>query len=442
MIHSTRSTQSYSIFEAIEKGLASDGGLFVIDEFKKVNLNALKDLSYHELVIEILKDYIPGIDKIISETYPDFEIKVKTFDNYAYLELFHGPTLAFKDVALSFLPFFLDNKRIVVATSGDTGSATLSGFKNKKNISVTVLYPNNLVSPLQERQMLYFTNERNSALALNGNFDDCQRLAKELALKDKNLSSANSINIGRLLPQIIYYFYGYFSLVRENKIKMNEIIDIVVPTGNFGNILAGYIAKDMGLPVETLISASNENKVLYDFIKTGIYDSNREFKKTYSPSMDILVSSNIERLIYYFYKDVNKVRELYDEFKRTGKMQIKEYRDLFKDFDSAYVTNIEVLKEIKHEYQEKNYLIDPHTAVAKCAYNKVGSNNYTLILSTASPFKFEDALKDAGINMNEFEMPDNLKCVLKDSKQKIVVEKEDVEKYIYKGGKNIWKRLK
>ena len=442
MIHSTRSTQSYSIFEAIEKGLASDGGLFVIDEFKKVNLNALKDLSYHELVIEILKDYIPGIDKIISETYPDFEIKVKTFDNYAYLELFHGPTLAFKDVALSFLPFFLDNKRIVVATSGDTGSATLSGFKNKKNISVTVLYPDNLVSPLQERQMLYFTNERNSALALNGNFDDCQKLAKELALKDKNLSSANSINIGRLLPQIIYYFYGYFSLVRENKIKMNEIIDIVVPTGNFGNILAGYIAKDMGLPVETLICASNENKVLYDFIKTGIYDSNREFKKTYSPSMDILVSSNIERLIYYFYKDVNKVRELYDEFKRTGKMQIKKYRDLFKDFDSAYVTNIEVLKEIKHEYQEKNYLIDPHTAVAKCAYNKVGSNNYTLILSTASPFKFEDALKDAGINMNEFEMPDNLKCVLKDNKQKIVVEKEDVEKYIYKGGKNIWKRLK
>ena len=437
MIHSTRSTQSYSIFEAIEKGLASDGGLFVIDEFKKVNLNALKDLSYHELVIEILKDYIPGIDKIISETYPDFEIKVKTFDNYAYLELFHGPTLAFKDVALSFLPFFLDNKRIVVATSGDTGSATLSGFKNKKNISVTVLYPNNLVSPLQERQMLYFTNERNSALALNGNFDDCQKLAKELALKDKNLSSANSINIGRLLPQIIYYFYGYFSLVRENKIKMNEIIDIVVPTGNFGNILAGYIAKDMGLPVDTLISASNENKVLYDFIKTGIYDSNREFKKTYSPSMDILVSSNIERLIYYFYKDVNKVSELYDEFKRTGKMQIKEYRDLFKDFDSAYVTNIEVLKEIKHEYQEKNYLIDPHTAVAKCAYNKVGKNNYTLILSTASPFKFEDALKDAGINMNEFEMPDNLKCVLKDNKQKIVVEKEDVEKYIYKGGKNV-----
>ena len=442
MIHSTRSTQSYSIFEAIEKGLASDGGLFVIDEFKKVNLNALKDLSYHELVIEILKDYIPGIDKIISETYPDFEIKVKTFDNYAYLELFHGPTLAFKDVALSFLPFFLDNKRIVVATSGDTGSATLSGFKNKKNISVTVLYPNNLVSPLQERQMLYFTNERNSALALNGNFDDCQKLAKELALKDKNLSSANSINIGRLLPQIIYYFYGYFLLVKENKIKMNEIIDIVVPTGNFGNILAGYIAKDMGLPVGTLICASNENKVLYDFIKTGIYDSNREFKKTYSPSMDILVSSNIERLIYYFYKDVNKVRELYDEFKRTGKMQIKEYRDLFKDFDSAYVTNIEVLKEIKHEYQEKNYLIDPHTAVAKCAYNKVGKNNYTLILSTASPFKFEDTLKDAGINMNEFEMPDNLKCVLKDNKQKIVVEKEDVEKYIYKGGKNIWKRLK
>ncbi|MBR4237762.1 threonine synthase [bacterium] len=437
MIHSTRSTQSYSIFEAIEKGLASDGGLFVIDEFKKVNLTELKDLSYHELVIEILKDYIPGIDKIISETYPDFEIKVKTFDNYAYLELFHGPTLAFKDVALSFLPFFLDNKRIVVATSGDTGSATLSGFKNKKNISVTVLYPNNLVSPLQERQMLYFTNERNSALALNGNFDDCQKLAKELALKDKNLSSANSINIGRLLPQIIYYFYGYFSLVRENKIKMNEKIDIVVPTGNFGNILAGYIAKNMGLPVETLICASNENKVLYDFIKTGIYDSNREFKKTYSPSMDILVSSNIERLIYYFYKDVNKVNELYDEFKRTGKMQIKEYRDLFKDFDSAYVTNTEVLKEIKHEYQEKNYLIDPHTAVAKCAYNKVGKNNYTLILSTASPFKFEDALKDAGINMNEFEMPDNLKCVLKDNKQKIVVEKEDVEKYIYKGGKNI-----
>lgn len=430
MIHSTRSNNNYSIYDAIEKGLAPDGGLFVIDEFKKVDLESLKDLSYHDLVINILKDYIPDIESKISKSYPEFDIKIKSFNDYAYLELFHGPTAAFKDVALSFLPFFLDNKKIVVATSGDTGSATLSGFKDKENTSVTVLYPNNLVSPLQEKQMLYFTNERNTALALNGNFDDCQRLVKELSLKDKNLSSANSINIGRLLPQIIYYFYGYFMLVKENKIKMNEKINVVVPTGNFGNILAGYIAKSMGLPISTLICASNENKVLYDFINTGIYDSNRKFKKTYSPSMDILVSSNIERLIYYFYKDVNKVNELYTEFKKTGKMYIKEYKELFKDFDSAYVLNEEVLKEIKCEYELNNYLIDPHTAVAKCAYSKTKSNLFTLILSTASPFKFEDALKDAGLNLSDFEMPDNLKPILLANKEKIVIEKDDAIKYI------------
>ena len=293
-----------------------------------------------------------------------------------------------------------------------------------------VLYPNNLVSELQEKQMLYFSTEKNKALALNGNFDDCQRLAKELSLKIKDLSSANSINIGRLLPQIIYYFYGYFELIRQNKIKLYDEINISVPTGNFGNILAGYIAKTMGLPVKKFICATNDNKVLYDFINTGIYDRNRKFIKTYSPSMDILVSSNIERLIYYFYKDTEKVKSLYDDFKNTGIMKIDEYQELFKDFVSYYAENHEVLDEIRKEFNDKNYLIDPHTAVAKIAYNKYKDNTFTIIISTASPYKFEKALSDVKIKFSMEDAPKNLLKAYNTKTKKIEVNEEDVYKYI------------
>ena len=455
MFHSSRSNDLYPFSYCVNKGLASDGGLFIFDEIGKVDINSLINLNYQELSFVILRNLIDDfsdeeIKECINNSYNDNNFKegminLKAFDNYSYLELFHGPTAAFKDYALTILPYFMkaskkknnDNSvgRIVVATSGDTGSATLSGFKNLKEFKVTVLYPNNLVSPLQEEQMLYYSNGNNYAYAYNGNFDDCQRIAKDIAIRNKNISSANSINLGRLFPQVIYYFYGYLELVRINKIEMGELINVTVPTGNFGNILAGYIAKKMGLPINKLICASNANNVLYDFINTGVYNKNRSFIKTYSPSMDILVSSNIERLIYYFYKDVNKVNALYKEFKETGKMYIKEYKELFKDFESSFVTNEEVLKEIRHEYITNNYLIDPHTAVAKCAFNKTKNNTYTLILSTASPFKFSDAMMDAGIDLSKFEIPENLKDVIMDNKEKIVIDSSDIEKYIYKGGK-------
>ncbi len=425
MIHSTRSNEQITMKDAIQKGLAKDGGLFVFDDIKQLNIEEICDLNYHDLCIKILGEYV-DMTPIINSNYPNFDITLKYFNNYAYLELFNGPTCAFKDVALTFLPLLMDKAHIIVATSGDTGSAALSGFSQNENIDVTVLYPNNLVSELQEKQMLYFSNDRCKAYAYQGNFDDCQKLAKEVALKNKNISSANSINICRLLPQVIYYFYAYFELVRNNRIKMNDKINFVVPTGNFGNILAGYLTKKMGLPVNKFVCASNDNKVLYDFINTGVYDKNRKFIKTYSPSMDILVSSNIERLLYYHYKDVNKVKALYEEFNKTGKMVIDDYKDLFSDFISYYADNNEVIEEIRKEYKDNNYLIDPHTAVAKCAYNKFESEYYTVILSTASPYKFSKAMEDAGIKLDMNNAPLSLQKALACNKTKQIVSSDDV----------------
>lgn len=433
MVHSTRSTDLVTFEQAVNKGLAPDGGLYVFDNYPVININELLNLSYHDMVIYILGKFI-NVDKIKNSNYPSFDIKLKHISNYSYLELFHGPTAAFKDVALTFLPLLIDEAHIVVATSGDTGSASLSGFSNNPNIDVTVLYPNNLVSPLQEKQMLYFSNERNKAFAYEGNFDDCQRLVKELALKNEKISSANSINIGRLLPQIIYYFYSYVCLVNDKKISLGEKINYSVPTGNFGNILAGYLAKQMGLPVNKFICACNENKVLYDFINTGIYNSNREFIKTYSPSMDILVSSNIERLLYYHYKDTNKVKSLYEEFKNKGIIKLDDYKEVFKDFVSYYVTNEEVLNEIKNEYNKNNYLIDPHTSVAKVAMDKYNSNIYTVVVSTASAYKFEDAISDCGIKLDFNYAPKAIKDAMNTNKEKTVVNKKQVEEYI--NGKN------
>jgi len=434
MIHSTRSNKEVTFEYAINKGLSSDKGLFVFDNFPTINLNDILNLNYHDLMVYVLSRIINDYDfnKIID--YPTFDIKVKTFDKYAYLELFHGPTASFKDVALTFLPKLLKKGHIFVATSGDTGSAALSGFSVNENIDVTVLYPNNLVSELQEKQMLYYSVNGNQAFAYKGNFDDCQNLVKELSKDNEKLSSANSINIGRLLPQIIYYFYGYINLVNNGSIKLNDKIDVSVPTGNFGNILSCYLAKKMGLPVDKLICACNENNVLYDFINKGIYDKNRGFIKTYSPSMDILVSSNVERLIYYFYKDTKKVNEIYDEFNKTGKVEIKEYKELFKDFMSFYATNDECINEIKEEYKNKKYLIDPHTAIALNAYKKSETNNYTLIVSTASPYKFETAINKANIELNYQDAPLSIKKALENKNQKIVVDRAYVEEYI--NGKN------
>lgn len=433
MVHSTRSIDLITFFEAVNKGLAPDGGLYVFDELPIIDLNDILNLNYHDMVIYILGKLI-DVDRIKNSNYPSFDIKLKHFSNYSYLELYHGPTAAFKDVALTFLPLLIDKAHILVATSGDTGSASLSGFSNNPNIDVTVLYPNNLVSPLQEKQMLYFSNETNKALAYKGNFDDCQKLVKELSLKNKNISSANSINIGRLLPQIIYYFYSYVTLVNDGKINLGDKINFSVPTGNFGNILAGYLAKKMGLPVNKLICACNENKVLYDFINTGVYDSNREFVKTSSPSMDILVSSNVERLLYYHYKDTNKVKSLYEEFNKFGKITLLDFKEVFSDFVSFYVTNDEVKDEIKSEYYNNNYLIDPHTSVAKVAMKKYNSNIYTVVVSTASAYKFEDTIIECGIKLDFDNAPISIKKAIKTTNEKIVVDKTLVEEYI--NGKN------
>lgn len=451
MVHSTRSNNQITISKAILKGLASDGGLFIFDEIKKIDVKSLYSKTYQEIAIEILKKYLEEFSEeeikwavnsaYSKENFGDNPVTLKEFDKYAYLELFNGPTAAFKDMALTILPKFMylskkingvnEKTHIYVATSGDTGSATLSGFYGTDGIDVTVLYPNKLVSSLQEKQMLYYSDKKSRAYALNGNFDDCQRLVKAISLNNKKISSANSINIGRLIPQIVYYFYGYIKLVEDGKVESGESINVCVPTGNFGNILAGYIAKQMGCPIDKLICAANENNILYDFINTGIYDSNRKFIKTYAPSMDILVSSNVERLLYFFYKDVNIIKEMFEKFKETEMLKVD--KNLFKDFKSFYATNNEILEEINHEYNENNYLIDPHTAVARNAYKKSvkdGNDKYTLILSTASCYKFEDAIYDAKVEFSmENAIPSIKKVMDKEISEEIknnVVDEEDV----------------
>ncbi|MCR5786597.1 MAG: threonine synthase [Acholeplasmatales bacterium] len=427
MFHSTRGKELISSKEALIKGLAEDGGLFVPEEIKTLKLdNSDVNLTYQELATKIFKLYFVDfsdeeIKEIVSlydtTNFPYKELKVRGTTDFAFLELYKGPTFAFKDMALTVLPKFIeiakrdlhDNRKTVVltATSGDTGSAALAGFSKNKNNKIIVLYPNGGTSEIQEKQMLSFESENAHALAVNGNFDDCQRIVKELFNEfksdDIDLISANSINIGRLIPQIVYYFKGYLELVDKDYILFNEKINIVVPTGNFGNILASLIARKMGLPVNKIICASNENKVLTNFFKTGVYDSNLDFKKTYSPSMDILVSSNLERFIYYLYEDTDKVASLMNDLKETGKFSVD--LDLLKTkFDyllADYATNDETIDSIKEAYKHK-ILIDPHTAVAYKAYNnlyKELDNCFTLISSTASPYKFGQTICKA-FNLN------------------------------------------
>ncbi len=462
MVHSTRSLNKDRVSNAIIKGLAFDGGLFVFDEFKKINLNELLDLDYKEIAFKVMSLYLDDfspldLKEMINKAYNEENFskgicQVTSFSNYSFLELYHGPTASFKDMALTILPYEIEyakkinnineETKIVVATSGDTGSATLSGFRNS-NASITVLYPNLGVSKLQEKQMLYYEG-RNKAIAINGNFDDSQRIVKEILLKNKNFSAANSINIGRLIPQIVYYFYAYIKLIKNNVVKLNEMINVSVPTGNFGNILAGFIAKNMGLPIKKLICAANENNVLTDFINTGIYDANRPFYKTHAPSMDILVSSNLERLIYYFSNDVELVKKLYVDLEKNKRFELPlEFKEKLKDFKSFYSTDQEILRTIKDEFETHNYLIDPHTAVALDAYKKSKESLHTLIVSTASPYKFIDVIKQALNLKNEdeelvkeiflttkMEIPSSISVLLNKEYRKKVMEKEEVIKEI------------
>ncbi|MFA6844024.1 MAG: threonine synthase [Bacilli bacterium] len=422
MVKSTREKTEVTESQAIINGLAHDGGLYIFSSFPKIKLNNILDMDYKSISIKILslllKDYTENeIREAVMCAYDSkFDtqeiVKVKEFDNCAILELFHGPTLAFKDMALTILPELLKIAKrknkvskdtiILTATSGDTGGATLSGFAHVLGMKVVVFYPNNGVSEIQEKQMLSFKSKTAHVIAFNGNFDDTQNLVKDKFKEYPYLSSANSINIGRLAPQVIYYFYAYKKMVNDKKIKLGEEINICVPTGNFGNILGAYIAYLMGLPVNKFICASNKNKVLTDFFETGIYNKNREFYKTNSPSMDILISSNLERLLYLFGADCTK---LMNDLKNTGQYEVNdEIKEKMKKFVSGYSNDSETLDTIKEVYQTNNYLLDPHTAVAYKVFKDENCKEKTLIVSTASPFKFPDAVTSAlGVTANSLD---------------------------------------
>ena len=419
--------------QAILRGIAPDGGLYVPETFPKLDksLAELKGLNYREIAYEVMKLFLTDfteeelkacIDSAYDSKFDTEEIvPMKEADGLIYLELFHGPTLAFKDMALSILPYLMvtsakkNNLKekiiILTATSGDTGKAALAGFADVEGTGIIVFYPKDGVSPFQRQQMVTEKGKNTSVVAIEGNFDDAQNgvkaifsdkaLAAELKEKGYVFSSANSINIGRLVPQIVYYVYAYVKLLNEGKLSPGEILDVCVPTGNFGNILAASFAKKLGLPLGKLICASNTNKVLFDFFKTGTYDRDREFTLTISPSMDILISSNLERLIYRLCDcDAAKNAKFMSELVNEGKYTIdKAMADKLTDFEAGFAAEEDTLHTIKEVYDKTGYVIDTHTAVAAFVANeyrnKNTSHNKILIASTASPFKFAGSVLTA-----------------------------------------------
>ena len=413
--------------EAIVNGLALNGGLYAPDQINKINdIYKLRYLDYKQLANSIISLFFSDVEDCIDKAYGDnFDSSditpIKKVNDEYFLELHHGPTCAFKDVALQFLPHILlksnnDNKPIVIlsATSGDTGKAALEGFRDVPNTKICILYPYKMVSTVQERQMSSTLGNNTEVLAVKGNFDDCQRLVKDILennkLDDIHLTSANSINIARLIPQVVYYFKAYFDLLNKDEISKDELVDYYVPTGNFGDILAGYIAKLLGLPIDKLICASNSNNVLTDFLNKGIYKADRPLYNTMEPSIDILVSSNLERLLYLKSKDTNLVNRLMEDLRKNKEYQISEelLSSIKQDFKGIYVKENEVSKIIKEYYDKYNYLIDPHTAVALMAAKKDNSKNKKVILSTASPFKFS---KDVYKCLTEKEVNDDLNAI-------------------------------
>lgn len=424
---STRSNDvEVTASQAILKGLADDGGLFVPESLPalEADMDTLAGMSYQETAYEVMRQFLTDfteeelkdcIAKAYDEKFDTKEIAplVKKDEAY-YLELFHGKTIAFKDMALSILPHLLTTSAkknqvkneivILTATSGDTGKAALAGFADVPGTKIIVFYPKNGVSPIQEKQMVTQKGANTFVVGIHGNFDDAQTGVKKMfgdkelaAQMDKagyQFSSANSINIGRLVPQVVYYVYAYAKMYANGEVAKGEKINVVVPTGNFGNILAAYYAKNMGVPIDKLICASNDNKVLYDFFRTGTYDRNREFILTTSPSMDILISSNLERLIYTIAgQDAQKDVELMTQLKEKGVYEITaEMKEGLKDFVGGFATEEEVKETIHDTYQKTGYVMDTHTAVAAhvCAqYRKdTKDEKKCLVASTASPYKF------------------------------------------------------
>ncbi|MCR5655404.1 MAG: threonine synthase [Lachnospiraceae bacterium] len=448
---STRSnSEAVPASKAILKGLADDGGLFVPDHIPAldVSLQDLSKMSYKEVAYEVMKLFLTDfteeelkkcIDGAYDEKFDTEAIAPLTeIGNTYYLELYHGATIAFKDMALSILPHLLTTSAkknkieneivILTATSGDTGKAALAGFADVPGTKIIVFYPKNGVSPIQEKQMVTQKGDNTHVVGIHGNFDDAQtgvknmfhnpELAKELNAKGFQFSSANSINIGRLVPQIVYYVYAYARLLAEEKIADKEMINVVVPTGNFGNILAAFYAKNMGVPIAKLVCASNENKVLFDFFQSGTYDRNRDFILTSSPSMDILISSNLERLIYRIAgNDSEKNAELMKNLSEGGVYTITdEMKTELKDFVGEYASEEECFKKIRTLYEEYGYVIDTHTAVASAGYDTYVKQSQdqtkAVIASTASPYKFTrsvmKAIDEKYDKMEDFALVDEL----------------------------------
>ena len=452
MYNSTRNANDkVTASQAILKGLADDGGLFVPEQIPALDktIEELAGMSYQETAYEVMKKFFTDfteeelkncINAAYDSKFDTAEIApLVDADGAYYLELFHGSTIAFKDMALSILPHLLITSArknhvkneivILTATSGDTGKAALAGFADVKGTRIIVFYPKNGVSPIQEKQMVTQKGDNTFVVGIHGNFDQAQtgvkkmfgdkELAQELNEAGYQFSSANSINIGRLIPQVVYYVYAYSKLYANGVIAKDEKINVVVPTGNFGNILAAFYAKNMGLPIAKLICASNENKVLYDFFTTGTYDKNREFMLTNSPSMDILISSNLERLIYNISgNDAAKNADYMKALATDGKYAITdEMKAKLSDFYGNYTSETETAEVIRDLYEKTGYIIDTHTAVAAGVYHKYlkdtnDSETKTVIASTASPFKFTRSVMDA-IDpkydaMSDFELVDEL----------------------------------
>ena len=491
MYRSTRNKELVlSAKEAILKGIADDGGLFVYDELDQISLplKDMMDMTYEQMAEVVLTLLLPDfkeeeIKQCVKAAYE------KQFDDehitplYSYqdthiLELFHGPTCAFKDIGLRMLPQLMstalkrhDEEKIMIltATSGDTGKAALAGFCDVERIGITVFYPKEGVSSIQQLQMTTQEGKNTCVCALEGNFDDAQSsvkkilhdasFAQELKQSKISFSSANSINIGRLIPQIVYYIYAYKELVRQGKIKLMEEVNFCVPTGNFGNVLAGYYAKLMGLPIHKLIVASNANHVLYDFLTSGVYDRNRPFHKTISPSMDILISSNLERLLYYKSgKNAAYIQMLMERLETRGSYRIEDelLKDIQNDFVGGYCDDEQCAREIKAFYEQSGYVMDPHTATGYKVmreYARQDKEHVCVLLSTASPYKFAPSVYQAlfkTCNMDEFACMEELERksgaaipqALRELKEKAVrhhdvIEKDAMREYVKNKTKEI-----
>ena len=451
--HSTRNKSvCVTAAQAIKQGLSQEGGLFVPESFPELSLTDIRYLSEMSytgrakfILGRFLTDFTDSeVDGCVTKAYTKQKFGTDTIaplyklnDSVYFLELWHGPTCAFKDMALQILPHLLttsmkktnEDKEVVilVATSGDTGKAALEGFKDVDGTKIIVFYPNNGVSEIQRLQMVTQDGANVGVCAVNGNFDDAQNGVKKIFTDDEykktaaaggySFSSANSINWGRLVPQIVYYFSAYADLVKNNEINCGDKINVVVPTGNFGNILASYYAYKMGLPVNKFICASNENNVLTDFINTGVYNKNRPFHTTSSPSMDILISSNLERFLYDLTGENDKiVSEWMSALSKDGEYKVSD--DVFEKLTSlmwaGFANDSETKEAIKKTYDEYKYVIDTHTAVGKSVYDKyvaqTGDNTKTIIASTASPFKFNQNVlialdgHNSVVGKNEFEL--------------------------------------